>query len=321
VAPAPARLTRDDSLAIAAAVERRLAQEERERRAKAQREMSPNEVEALRQLAWSRYADSVTETVRRQFGPDFARDMAKAAGAAGAAAGAAVVVRIPEGGTHPGAATAPEERPQGRVRTGQGGSSGHPGGFGGRTPPVPEVHVAPAAPRAPLTPGARFPRSPIVDRIASQVPPPRPGVRRVVVLELENATGRPELAALAAGATSALQKKIAGLDGYETADGSATRLALAAGLRAGALTAATHAGAAVFGTVVLANDRLTYLVQVWDARRGHPRVIRVRRALQDGDEARALEELVSDVETVLDDWVAWTEKKPATVRAPSGADR
>src|SRR5205085_5263142 len=55
-APLTTRLTRDDSLAIAAAVERRLAQEERARRAKAQKEMSPAEMEALRARAWTRYA-------------------------------------------------------------------------------------------------------------------------------------------------------------------------------------------------------------------------------------------------------------------------
>jgi serine/threonine-protein kinase len=103
LAPTPyerPRLTREDSLAIAAAVERRLAAETRARREVEDPPMAPQEVEAMRAQAWQRYADSVRESVTRQFGPELARGIGAAAARAMAGADGAP-------GGAPGGAPAP----------------------------------------------------------------------------------------------------------------------------------------------------------------------------------------------------------------------
>jgi hypothetical protein len=179
---------------------------------------------------------------------------------------------------------------------------------------APRVHVIPGTPAVPGVVGTPTPAVPrpsaVAERIAAQVAPPRAGVKRVVLLEMANSTGRPELAPLAESMAGALARKVASSDGYELADPRATRLALAAGLRSGAVAAATHSGAAVYGNVLLARDHVTYLVQIWDARRNYAKVVRARRPLEGGDEAKALAELADAVQEQLADWVRWEPKQP-----------
>jgi hypothetical protein len=323
-APLTPRLTREDSLAIAAAVERRLAQEERERRAKAEKAMSPAEVEALKARAWARYADSMSEHVRRQFGPEFSRDIARELRRAGVG-GNQVLGQVPDqhggfqrGGAGGGGATGKPGQALLDLRVPEGtvlvplppearaeGGRGRLGGAGGR-PMAPGAVVTMVAPAPGGVVGANPALvAPIVGRIAAQVTPPKAGVHRVVVLDMENSTGRPELGSTATAATSAIQKALAGMDGFELADANATRLSLAAGLRSGAVAAATLSGAALWGNVVLdKRGQVVYLVQVYDARRGYPRVLRITRPVEDATGGE-MGELVNKVAETLRDWVKW----------------
>jgi hypothetical protein len=94
------------------------------------------------------------------------------------------------------------------------------------------------------------------------------------------------------------------MEGYELADANATRLSLAAGLRTAAVAAATRSGAALFGHVTLnSRGQVVYLIQVYDVRRGYPRVLRVTRS---GDESGSeMGELAAKVAEALRDWVRW----------------
>ena len=188
-----------------------------------------------------------------------------------------------------------------------GAASSGAGGASGGTAVAPGSHPSPMPGRTSVTVMTPFPPGamPIVARIASQVAPPKSGVHRVVVLELENSTGRPELGGMATAATAAIQKALAGMDGYEPADANATRLSLAAGLRAGAVAAATRSGAALYGNVTLnSRGQVVNLIQVYDALRGYPRVLRVTHS-PDENAGSEMGELAAKVAEALREWVRW----------------
>jgi hypothetical protein len=272
-APVPAptpyqrpRLPREDSLAIAAAVERRLAAETRARREVEDRPMAPQEVEAMRAQAWQRYADSVRESVTRQLGPELARGIGAAAARAMAGVGG-----VGGGG---GAGGAPGGQPGG----GQAPHPPFPGGqprifIGG---PIGAVSATAAA-------AAAIAADPNVVRIAARVPPPKPGVRRVALLDIGDGIGRPELRAVGPAVVEALRQMVAGFPNADQPDPAATREAARIGLPLPGIAAATHAGAVVTGSVALRRDSLVQLsLIVFDAERGYARSVRAQARLEPG---------------------------------------
>jgi serine/threonine-protein kinase len=291
-APAPARatLSRDDSLAIAAAVERRLAAEADARRRREARPLAPAEAEALRAEAWRRYGDSVRASVERQFGPEFQRSMEGIAAHAGRAAGAPRTVVIP----------LPPEAGGGATRV-----------FVAPPGPPPAAGAAAAAAAA-----AALAADPLVGRLAARVPRPRSGVRRVTVLDLTDGTGRPELRAVAAAVSEGLRARVAALDGYDQPDAGATREAARLGLPLPAAAVATHAGAAVGGTVFLRRDTVAQVtLLVFDAERGYPRQVRGSAPVRPGDDpgavAAALLAAVAEAFPAALERVKWKENAEA----------
>jgi serine/threonine-protein kinase len=299
-APAPARppaLTRDDSLAIAAAVERRLAAEASARRQAEERPMAPAELEAIRAEAWKRYGDSVRGELERQFGPDFGRTMAQL-GAAGAAQ-----ARIPQPRS-----PLPPNAPPGPMTP----------GAGARVFVVPPVGAAAAAAAA-----AALAADPNVARLAARTPRPKAGVRRVAVLDLSDATGRPELRGAVQQASDGLRRAIAAMPGHDVPDAGATRELARLGLPLQATGLATHAGAVVSGSVGLRRDSTAQLVLlVYDVERGYPRSVRATAPVRPGDDpgavAAALLDAVSEPLAAALDRVKWKDPKDDAARQGDG---
>ncbi|GLC25798.1 serine/threonine-protein kinase [Roseisolibacter agri] len=270
--PRPARLTREDSLAIAAAVERRLAAEATARRRAEEKPMAPAEREAMRAEAWKRYGDSVRASVEkqfgamdRQFGPEVARAMTHA--------GNVVGQRMPLPPTGATGATG---------AAGAAGTNAAPRVF--VVPPMPAVGEAAAAAAA-----AALAADPNVARLAGRTPRPRPGVRRVTVLDLSDGTARPDLRPAVLAASEGLRKMVASMPGYDLPDAAATREAARTGMPLQAAGVATHAGAVVSGSVVMRRDSIAQVVLlIHDMERGYPRSVRVTAAVRPGDDAAAV---------------------------------
>ncbi len=285
-------LTRDDSLAIAAAVERRLAAEASSRRQAEERPMAPAELQQLRADAWKRYGDSVRGELERQFGPDFGRTMAQVGAAqASAAMSGAAQARIP---LPPNGSVAP----------------------GARVFVVPPVGAAAAAAAS-----AALAADPNVSRLAARTPRPRVGVRRVAILDLTDGTGRPELKGAVAQTSDALRRAVAAMPGHDVPDAAATRELARLGLPLQAAGLATHAGAVVSGSVVMRRDSIAQVVLlVYDVERGYPRSLRASVPVRAGDEpgavAAALLDAVSEPLAAALDRVKWKDPKDEAARPP-----
>jgi hypothetical protein len=124
---------------------------------------------------------------------------------------------------------------------------------------------------------------PNVVRIAARVAPPKPGVRRVALLDIGDGIGRSELRAVAPAVAEALRQMVAGLPNSDQPDPAATREASRIGLPLPAVAAATHAGAVVGGSVAMRRDSLVQLsLIVFDAQRGYARSVRAQARLEPG---------------------------------------
>ncbi|AHG88292.1 protein kinase [Gemmatirosa kalamazoonensis] len=258
--PAPAvpvvtpRLTRDDSLAIAAAVERRLAGEERARRAKDAKPMAPQQAESLRAVSWQHFADSLRDAamgLARGHGPGPGR----------------VIVGMPDlRRMVPDSATM-----SALARAGASGAAGAVAGVGSRF----EMRVDPRVAREDAL---RSEAAAWIAKLGERLPPPKPGVRRVLVLDLGDGTGRPDLRGLAGAVTAATRRAISQRDGYEAIDPSTVKDVQRMGLPEGALAAVTHSGAVLGGLVTVQRDSTVGVVAViHDAARGFPFSVRTAR--------------------------------------------
>ncbi|MBV9879547.1 MAG: protein kinase [Gemmatirosa sp.] len=277
------RLSRDDSLAIAAAVERRLAAEERSRRQKTAPPMAANEADSIRADAWQHYADSVRESVVRmtrgmgnvaampQFrrlgdlrnAPDSATIAALAAAGAAIGANAANAIGSRYGGYRP-RTEKPGERPELPERQ--------------EAPERPEVHVGVS-----FGPPPADARAGALAKFGERMPAPKPGVRRVLVLDLqETIPNHPELKGVAGSVGDAVRRSIAARGGYEAVDAGPVRDLARAGVPEAALAAVVHAGAIVTGTIYVQRDsQVTAVILVHDAVRGVPRSLRLPRVSPD----------------------------------------
>jgi serine/threonine-protein kinase len=261
--PAP-RLTRDDSLAIAAAVERRLASEERARRAKAVKPMAPQQADSLRAVSWQQYADSMRDAAM-----GLARG-ARGMGGRGVVVGMSDLRRmVPDSATIAALARA--------------GASAGMGAAAKAAPMVFEMRGGPAGgPGLPSHPNreeeVRAEAASWVAKFGERLPPPKAGVHRVLVLDLSDGTGRPELGGLAAAASAAVRRAITGRDGYEVIDAAPVRDLVRTGIPERALAAVTHSGAVIGGVVTSQRDSSVGVVAiVHDATRGYPFTVRTAR--------------------------------------------
>jgi serine/threonine-protein kinase len=276
--PVAPSLSHDDSLAIAAAVERRFAAEERARRAKATPTLSAPEMETLKAAAWQHAADSIRESVTQQLGkslgplgvrgdmPRMFVDAGLAAANAAAGTGAALNTAAEALGRGAG-----RGRPEMRMEV--------------RTDPQTQLWVA---------------------RFGERLPPPKAGVRRVAVIDLMDGSQRHELREEVGALNDALRKAVATKAGYELADPQVVREAVRAGLPPNAIATVTHSGAVIFGTAFIQRDsQLVAVTQVLDARRGWPRMVQIKQRAPDGT-MRALADAVGEPVTGALERVLWT---------------
>jgi hypothetical protein len=151
------------------------------------------------------------------------------------------------------------------------------------------VIVGPTGAAATAAAAAALAADPTIARLAARVPPPRPGVRRVAVLDLGDGTGRPELRGVAPAVGEALRQLVSGLPNTDQPDPGIAREAARVGLPLPAVAVATHAGAVVHGTVAVRRDSMVQLtLVVYDVERGYARSVRAQTRMESGADAGAV---------------------------------
>jgi len=281
-------LTRDDSLAIAAAVERRLANEERAHRAKVATPMPPQQAESLRAVSWQHFADSVRDAMvgGRALGPMRVVPMPD------------LRRMVPDSATIAALARAATGRYE---RFGPGATPG--AAPGGSALPRPEVRVDA---RLMHEEEVRNEAAAWVAKFGERLPPPKPGVRRVLVLDLHDGTGRADLAPLATTESAAIRRAVAGTDGYEAIDASSVRDVLRVGASEAALAAVTHSGAVVNGFLTAQRDSSVGVIAVvHDATRGYAFSVRPPRVPAAAAQQGALAETAAATLVKALDRVHW----------------
>jgi hypothetical protein len=149
-----------------------------------------------------------------------------------------------------------------------------------------------------------------LSRLAATLPPAAPGERRVLVVPLRDASGRRDLGPTATDATARLRAALGGR-GVTVLDPALGAVVHRARLRAAHVADATGAGAVVYGTLLPTStpDSVALLVQVYDARRGASRAVRVARATEEasaGGVGAALAAAAGEAVGRLLDAVTWT---------------
>ncbi len=333
----PTMLTRDDSLAIAAAVERRLANEELARRSAATRPLAPMEAESLRARTWVAYTDSlrdvVSEVTRGISGmhmpelrgvrgaPDSATIATLAASAARAAGWRVRGDRGPGGGARGDVrADATSDGP-----IAPGGATGLPGASGAGSPTRLDGMIgqrgatSDGRPGMPPPPRFDFRTDRAIAKLGQMLPVPKPGVRRVLVLDLSDATGSAELRTTAPTVSAELRKRLAAQGSYEIVDASAVQDAMRLNLPPAALAAITHSGAVVTGTVVVDRRDSTVgaVLLVHDTERGYPSRVRTPTVAH-GDATRVLGDTLETPLLQALDRVRWTPSQAPAAPATTG---
>jgi hypothetical protein len=144
----------------------------------------------------------------------------------------------------------------------------------------------------------------LIARIAAGVEEPAAGVRRVAVVEFDDATARRDTKDLAKEVGAAVRRAVGERRGYELAEASATRDATRLLRSADPIADATRSGAVVSGTVFVQRDSVVYMAQLFDARRGYPFMVTAKHAV-DADPTAAMQAFAERIAAALDR-IAWT---------------
>jgi hypothetical protein len=155
-----------------------------------------------------------------------------------------------------------------------------------------------------------------ISRIGERLPPPKPGVRRVLVLELGDGTGRYDLKGTAHSLTESMRRMIEARPGYEVVNFDVVRDIVHAGVPEAALAAVTHSGAVVSGTLVSYKDSSVSLIAlVHDAQRGYPFTFRTPNVSAPAGTPPAAEAFDASVLKALDR-VRWVPVTPPAATIP-----
>ncbi len=154
------------------------------------------------------------------------------------------------------AADAPHGPRTGRTRDLDGGQGG----------PTPDDLDAFAPPSARGRAGA-------FASMAAALPPPTPGARRVVLVMLHDGTGTPALRGVAPLVDAALRAQLRTLGTFDLTDVGLGAVIRHEHVPDGEVARAANASAVLHGTVITAGDRVRAMLVVYDARRGVPAMV------------------------------------------------
>jgi hypothetical protein len=154
-----------------------------------------------------------------------------------------------------------------------------------------------------------------IAKLGERLPPPKPGVRRVLVLDLADGTGRSDLKGTAPSLSDAVRRTIASHDAYEVVDAGIARDLARYGFPEAALAAVTHSGAVISGSVFSQRDSSVAAVAlIHDAQRGFPFSVRTPRIAPTEAPGALAESLGASLFKALDK-VRWAPNRP-TVPKP-----